>query len=79
MKKQLAVLGDNKRRGSLLVAVVAFWAIVAFSVAYVSGANATPPSGVTVVPLAPVAQFDEIKEHVMTDKEDGEDPDEGRL
>ena len=40
---------------------------MAFSVAYVSGANATPPSGVTVVPLAPVAQFDEIKEHAMTD------------
>ena len=42
--------------------------IAALSVAYVSGAQATPPSGVTVVPLAPVGQFKELDEHAKTGK-----------
>ncbi len=68
MKKQLAVLGNNKRRGSLLAAAVALLAIVALSVAYVSGAHATTPSGVSIVPLAPVGQFNELNEHAKTGK-----------
>jgi len=43
------------------VAAVALVVIAGLFIAYVSGALATPPSGVTVTPLAPVAQFDEIK------------------
>ncbi len=41
---------------------------MALSVAYVSGARATTPSGVSIVPLAPVGQFNELNEHAKTGK-----------
>jgi quercetin dioxygenase-like cupin family protein len=36
--------------------------------AYGGTVLATPPSGVSVTPLAPVGQFEEIKEHAMTER-----------
>jgi quercetin dioxygenase-like cupin family protein len=66
MKTQFAALGNNRRRRTRLAAAAALVVIAALSVAYVSGAHATPPSGVTVVPLAPVGQFNPIKEDART-------------
>ena len=68
MKRQFAAFGNNKRRVTLLTAVVVVSVVAALSVAYVSGAKATPPSGVTLMPLAPVGQFNELNEHAMTGK-----------
>jgi quercetin dioxygenase-like cupin family protein len=52
------------RRSAALAAIAAVGALVAGAlVAFVLPASATPPSGVTVTPLAPVAQFGEINEH----------------
>lgn len=67
MKSQLKVRVD-KRRGVFAAATVALLVIAALSVAYVSGARATPPSGVMVAPLAPVGQFNELNEHAKTGK-----------
>ena len=59
---------SNKRRVATLLAVVtALLVIGVLSVGYAFGARATPV-GVTVVPLAPVGQFEAINEHAKTGK-----------
>ena len=68
MKTQFKVLARNKRRGTLGAAAVALLVIAVLSVGYGSRANATPPSGVAIVPLAPVGQFQEINERAKTGK-----------
>lgn len=47
-------------------AAIGLVVIAGLSVAYVSRAHATPPSGVMVMPLAPVGQFQPINEHAAT-------------
>jgi quercetin dioxygenase-like cupin family protein len=55
----------HRRRILAATGIAAVGALVATALIVVP-ALATPPSGVTLTPLAPVAQFDEIKEHAMT-------------
>jgi hypothetical protein len=52
-------------RTRVAVAFAAVAALVATALVVVP-ALATPPSGVTVTPLAPVGQFNEIKENAKT-------------
>ena len=52
-------------RTRVVVAFAAVAALVATALLVVP-ALATPPSGVTVTPLAPVGQFNEIKENAKT-------------
>jgi quercetin dioxygenase-like cupin family protein len=55
----------HRKRILAATGIAAAAALVATALIVVP-ALATPPSGVTITPLAPVAQFDEIKEHAMT-------------
>jgi quercetin dioxygenase-like cupin family protein len=57
----------HRKRILAATGIAAVGALVA-AVLIVVPALATTPSGVTVMPLAPVGQFDEIKEHAMTDR-----------
>jgi quercetin dioxygenase-like cupin family protein len=57
----------HRKRILAAAGIAAVGALVA-AVLIVVPALATTPSGVTVTPLAPVGQFDEIKEHAMTDR-----------
>jgi quercetin dioxygenase-like cupin family protein len=50
----------HRKRGLAAIGITAVGALVATALIVVP-ALATPPSGVSVAPLAPVAQFDEIK------------------
>jgi quercetin dioxygenase-like cupin family protein len=68
MNRQFKVIRDKRRVGTLLAAIASLLVIGAFSVNYALGARATTPSGVTVTPLAPIGQFDELNEHAKTGK-----------
>ena len=59
-----------KHHRTRVVAAISFAAVAAVvaTTLIVVPALATPPSGVTITPLAPVAHFGEIKEHAMTDQ-----------
>jgi hypothetical protein len=56
----------NRRKRMLAAAGIAAVAALVASALIVVPALATPPSGVTITPLAPVGQFGEINEHAMT-------------
>ena len=56
----------NRRKRMLAAAGIAAVAALVASALIVVPALATPPSGVTITPLAPVRQFGEINEHAMT-------------
>jgi quercetin dioxygenase-like cupin family protein len=68
MSVQFPAGGSKRRVGTLLAVVAAFVVIGVLSVDYAFGARATPPVGVTIVPLAPIGQFQEINEHAKTGK-----------
>jgi quercetin dioxygenase-like cupin family protein len=57
----------HRTRVVAAISVAAVAALVAAALIVVP-ALATPPSGVTIMPLAPVAHFGEINEHAMTDR-----------
>jgi quercetin dioxygenase-like cupin family protein len=56
----------NRRKRMLAAAGIAAVAGLVASALIVVPALATPPSGVTITPLAPVGQFGEINEHAMS-------------
>ena len=56
----------NRRKRMLAAAGIAAVAALVASALIVVPALATPPSGVTITPLAPVGQFGEINEHAMS-------------
>ena len=68
MSIQFPVRSNKKRVATLCAVVAVFLVIGVLSVGYAFGARATTPVGVTVVPLAPVGQFQELKEHAKTGK-----------
>jgi quercetin dioxygenase-like cupin family protein len=57
----------NRRNRILAAACIAAVGAIVATALIVVPALATPPSGVTITPLAPVGQFGEIKEHAMND------------
>jgi quercetin dioxygenase-like cupin family protein len=70
MMKRLTGTGSSRRRGSRFAAVAALVVIVGLSVAYVSGALATNPSGVTTTTFG-VARFDNVDSTTKTDIDPG--------
>ena len=56
----------NRRKRMLAAAGIAAVVALVASALIVVPALATPPSGVTITPLAPVGQFGEINEHAMS-------------
>jgi len=68
MSVQFPARSNTKRTATLLAVVTALLVIGVLWVGHAFGARATPPAGVTVVPLAPVGQFQEINEHAKTGK-----------
>ena len=70
MMKGLTGPDSSRRRGSRFAAVGALVVIVGLSVAYVSGALATNPSGVTTATFG-VARFDNIDTTTKTDLDSG--------